>query len=128
MLIKTKILYHMLSGMSRVFQYKTIVEVEEGKLKPQNQIKEATYINRPIVRVDEVRPLDHSLIHHPVGHHKGGVNYFYRPAKKPYWQPGIGIEGLMPYFIDTNVRLYFHRGSLKLDTILSRDTQLTNNF
>ncbi len=34
----------------------------------------------------------------------------------------------MPYFIDTNIRLYFHSGSAKLDTIFSRDTQLTNNF
>lgn len=59
---------------------------------------------------------------------KGGINYFYQPAKKPYWQPGIGIEGLMPYFIDTNVRTYFHSGSTKLDVELSRDTQITNNF
>ncbi len=32
---------------------------------------------------------------------KGGVNYFYRPSQTPYRQPGIGIEGLFPYFIDT---------------------------
>ena len=141
-------------------------------MKPQNQIKDEPYINRPIVRVDELRPIDHSLIHHPMAHPmgmyfanfldlgedpfhnaqkwtfkglygsdynklelfsedgevrkgkveeadldifywrlisqfwaiKGGINYFYRPAQKPYWQPGIGIEGLMPYFIDTNIR------------------------
>ena len=59
---------------------------------------------------------------------KGGVNYFYRPATTPYWQPGIGIEGLMPYFIDTSVRGYFYSGSAKLDIELSRDTQITNNF
>lgn len=59
---------------------------------------------------------------------KGGINYFYQPAKKPYWQPGIGIEGLMPYFIDTNARAYFHAGSTKFDIELSRDTQITNNF
>lgn len=59
---------------------------------------------------------------------KGGGNYFYRPAEKPYWQPGIGIEGLMPYFIDTNARAYYHSGSTKLDVELSRDTQITNNF
>jgi uncharacterized protein involved in copper resistance len=59
---------------------------------------------------------------------KGGVNYFYRPAKSPYWQPGIGIEGLMPYFIDTNVRGYYYRGSAKLDAEFSRDSQITNNF
>lgn len=59
---------------------------------------------------------------------KGGASYFYRPAFTPYWQPGIGIEGLMPYFIDTNVRAYYHSGSAKLDLELSRDTQITNNF
>ncbi len=59
---------------------------------------------------------------------KGGANYFYRPSQTPYWQPGIGIEGLMPYFIDTDVRGYFYSGSAKLDIQLSRDTQITNNF
>lgn len=59
---------------------------------------------------------------------KGGVNYFNRPARRPYWQPGIGIEGVMPYFIDINVRGYFYKGSAKLDVELFRDTQLLNNF
>lgn len=59
---------------------------------------------------------------------KGGVNYYDRPAHTPYWQPGVGIEGLMPYFIDTNIRSYYHDGSAKLDIQLSRDTQITNNF
>lgn len=59
---------------------------------------------------------------------KGGVNYVYRPAEKPYWQPGVGLEGLMPYFIDTNVRAYYHKGSTKLDIELSRDSQITDKF
>ncbi len=59
---------------------------------------------------------------------KGGINYFYRPAQAPYWQPGIGIEGLMYYFINTNLRIYHHSGSTKMDLQLSRDTQITNNF
>ena len=59
---------------------------------------------------------------------KGGANYTYRPAKTPYWQPGIGIEGLLPYFIDTDARLYAHDGSYKFDLQLSRDTQITNRF
>ncbi len=59
---------------------------------------------------------------------KGGINYFNRPALTPYWQPGIGLEGLMPYFIDTDVRVYYFDGSTKLDVELSRDTQITNNF
>lgn len=59
---------------------------------------------------------------------KGGVNYTYRPSETPYWQPGIGIEGLMPYFIDTDIRVYEHAGSVKLNAELSRDTQITNQF
>ncbi len=59
---------------------------------------------------------------------KGGANYFVRPALKPFWQPGLGIEGLMPFFIDTNIRTYYYSGSFKLDLIFSRDTQITNNF
>jgi uncharacterized protein involved in copper resistance len=58
---------------------------------------------------------------------KGGVNYFYRPAAAPYWQPGIGIEGLMPFFIDTDLRVYHYAGSTKFDLELQRDTQITNN-
>lgn len=59
---------------------------------------------------------------------KGGINYFYKPAHKAYVQPGVGIEGIMPYFIETNLRTYLHKNSLKLDLQLSRDTQITNNF
>jgi uncharacterized protein involved in copper resistance len=59
---------------------------------------------------------------------KAGVNYFYRPASTPYWQPGIGIEGLMPYFIETDTRAYYHNGSFKFDLEFDRETQITNNF
>jgi FtsP/CotA-like multicopper oxidase with cupredoxin domain/uncharacterized protein involved in copper resistance len=59
---------------------------------------------------------------------KGGINYVYRPAISPYFQPGIGIEGLMPYFIDTDIRAYYHKGSTKLDLDIARDTQITTNF
>lgn len=188
-------LYHMMTGMSRVFQYKTIIEILNDRSKPENLIKQQKYLNRPIVRVDEVRLINHSLIDHPMAHSselylagfldlgvdlfhnvqklnfkglyggdynklqlfmndasikkgkiedadldvfygrlisqfwtiKAGINYFYRPAG-PYWQPGIGVEGLMPYFINTNIRVYYHRDSLKLDAELSRDSQITNNF
>ena len=189
------LLYHMMSGMSRVFQYTTLIEIIKGSATPENRIKPTAFYNRPIVRVDKM-PIDHALVHHPMAHSmglfqanfldvgedpfhnaqkltvkglygldynklelftndaeiykgtvqnadidifywhlisqfwalKGGVNYFNRPAMTPYWQPGIGIEGLLPYFIDTNVRLYYFSGSTKLDAELSRDTQLTNNF
>jgi hypothetical protein len=59
---------------------------------------------------------------------KGGVNYVYRPAHTPYMQYGVGIEGLMPYFIDTNIRSYWHNCSLKLNAEFSRDTQLTHHI
>lgn len=189
-------LYHMMTGMSRVFQYSTLIEIVKGTTQPQSYSANTAYINRPIVREDEVMPIDTSLVHHPMAHPtglwlanfldigedpfnnvqeftfkglygpdyhkleiysddaeinkgkienadvdifywhlisqfwaiKGGTNYVYRPSKKPYWQPGIGIEGVMPFFIDTNVRSYYHNGSAKLDVELSRDTQITNNF
>ncbi len=188
-------LYHMLTGMSRVFQYSTLIELVKGTIQPQHYATDTAYINRPIVREDEVMPIDSSLVHHPMAHPpgfwfanfldigadpinnvqkltfkglygsdynklelysndveinkgnvenadidlfywhlisqfwaiKGGVNYFYRPAQKAYWLPGLGIEGLMPFFIDTNIRTYFYNGSAKLDMELSRDTQITNN-
>lgn len=188
-------LYHMMSGMSRVFRYSTLVDVANGSAKAENEISQTPYLNRPIVRVDEL-PIDSSLINHPMAHPtgfylanfldigedpfhnvqkttfkglygsdynklelftndaeinkgaienadldifywhllsqfwaiKGGANYYYRPAVTPYWQPGVGIEGLMPYFINTDVRAYYHHGSTKLDAELSRDTQITNNF
>lgn len=188
-------LYHMMAGMSRVFQYESIIDISKGKEQPQNTITKASYINRPVLREDAVIPIDNSLIDHVMGHSKeiyfstildvgadlfnntqkftfkglygsddnklelfsndaeikkgtvdtadvdifywhlvsqfwaikGGANYHYRPANA-YWQPGIGIEGLMPYFIDTDLRSYYHNGSTKLDLDLSRDTQITNNF
>lgn len=190
------LLYHMMTGMSREFQYSTLIEITKGEAKPENILKQTSYYNRPIVRVDEVRPIDPSLVKHPMVHPagfwlstfldmgadpfhnaqrltykglygpdynklelftndaemkkgvvenadmdifywhlisqfwavKGGVNYFYRPANTPYWQPGVGIEGVMPYFIDTNIRVYTYSGSAKLDAEFSRDSQITNNF
>lgn len=59
---------------------------------------------------------------------KGGANYFYKPSHHPYWQPMVGIEGLFPYFIYTNLRTYLHEGSVKFDLQLSRDTQLFHNI
>lgn len=189
-------LYHMMAGMARTIQYSTLIEITKDEAKPQDIVKQTAFVNRPIVRVDEVRPIDPMLVEHPMAHPhhlwlanfldvginpvtdiqqvtfkglygsdynklelftndaeindgrvenadldifywhlldqfwalKGGINYFYRPAYSPYWQPGIGIEGLLPYFIDTDVRGYLHSGSAKLDVELSRDTQITNNF
>ena len=190
------LLYHMMDGMSRVFQYQSIINVINGTQKPQRIISATGYDNRPIVRVDEDTPLIPALIYHPMGHQahyyaanfldfgndfinniqqlsfkglygsdynklelytnnaqieqgkiesadidifywrlisqfwaiEGGINYFNKPTLTPYWQPGIGIDGLMPYFIDTDIRTYLHDGSIKFDIDLSRDTQITNNF
>jgi CopA family copper-resistance protein len=189
-------LYHMMSGMSRVLQYSTLLEIINDKAKPQNIIEDSAYKNRPIVKVDEAKPIDKELVKDPLPHPdgfwlasfldiaaspfhdvarmtykglygsdfnklelysndaeisrhvvqnadidimywrlisqfwalKGGVNYFNRPAERPYWQPTIGFEGLTPYFIFTNARFYLYGGSLKLDLELTRDTQITNNF
>lgn len=189
------LLYHMMSGMSRVFQYTSLIEITKGEANLEDSIKQTPYTNRTIIRVD-TNPIDHSLVRHPRAHlmglyqanfldlgedpyHnvqklifkglygsdynkleleindaevdkgavqnadidvfywrpisqfwslKGGINYFYRPAEKPYWQPGIGIEGLMPYFIYTNLRGYYYSTSLKLDAELFRDSQITDAF
>ncbi len=190
------LLYHMVAGMSRTLQYSSLLDIVKGEEKPQTIVHDTAYYNRPIVRVDEVRPIDAALVHHPMPHPeqfwfstrldvsndpfdnlqrmtyqglygsdnnklslfmseaemshnvvdtadldvfywhlidqfwavKGGVNYHYRPALTPYWQPGVGLEGVLPYFIDTGLRLYYRNGSAKLDIDLSRDTQITNNF
>lgn len=59
---------------------------------------------------------------------KGGANYVYKPSHHPYWQPGVGIEGLFPFFIYTNLRTYLHEGSVKFDIQVNRDTQIAHNF
>jgi CopA family copper-resistance protein len=190
------LLYHMVSGMSREIQYSTLLAITEGEAKPESLIEKTAYYNRPIVRVDEIRPINPELVKHPMPHDpklwfatfldvganpatevvklnlkglygadydklelfindaemnkgnvefadmdifywrlinqfwavKAGVNYFYRPAETPYWQPGVAVEGLLPYFIDTDIRMYYYGGSAKLDIELSRDSQMTNKF
>ena len=190
------LLYHMMNGMARVFQYSTLLEITKGDMSPENVVEQTAYMNRPIVRVDQLKQIDPAQVAHPMAHlmglnfahwvdigedvrhnaqritikglygsdyHKlelflndaeikegkiqnadldifywhpldqfwsikGGINYVYRPSKTPYLQPGIGIAGLMPYFIETDVRAYYHNGSVKLDIDLDRDSQITNNF
>lgn len=58
-------LYHMHAGMFRIFQYTTLPEIVAGKMQPENFIEQTIYVNRPIVRVDEVRPIDPALVQHP---------------------------------------------------------------
>ncbi|MDI1351865.1 MAG: copper resistance system multicopper oxidase [bacterium] len=189
------LIYHMMSGMSRIVQYDSLIEIIKNQVPPEHIIKQTAFVNRPIIRVDK-EPIDRSLVHHPMPHLMGlylanyldlgedpfnnsqkltfkglygrnyqklqlyindaevekgkiqsadvdifywqlvnqfwaikaGINYFNRPAQTPYWQPGIGIEGLMPYFIDTNLRAYYFNASFKLDAEFSRNSQITNNF
>lgn len=190
------LLYHMVTGMSRVLQYSTLIDITKHRAKPEHSVKRGAYHNRPQVRVDEVRPLDVSLVTSPMAHPagfwlatwleagidpfqsvgrltykglygpddhklelfvndaeinqgkvenadidifywhfldqfwaiKGGANYTYRPAKLPYWQPGLGLEGTMPYFIETDLRGYYKNGSVKVDLTILRNTQLTSRL
>ncbi len=190
------LLYHMVSGMSRVFQYNTLLDITQKNAQAQHIEQQTQFRNRPIVRIDKTRPIDQSLVKHPMAHAtelwfanyldigvdpfnnaqrisfkglygkdyhklelfindaeiikasvenadvdifywhllnqfwaiKGGVNYVYRPSSSPSWQVGIGVEGLLPYFIDLHMRGYSDGSSAKLDVELSRDTQITNNF
>ncbi len=193
------LLYHMMSGMTRVFRYRTfpqdVAKVEAQGLKAE-QVSSLQNKPSPELINPPQEYINHAMIHHPMGEMsglfeasyletgidparnideitfksligsdynklelytedaeikkgtvenadmdffywhlisefwaiKGGMNYFYRPSGTPYWQPGVGIEGLMPYFIDTNLRTYYHSGSTKFDLQLSRDTQITNRF
>lgn len=181
-------LYHMMSGMSRVFQYSTLL-AEAKHLKtdrhsaasnpsseilpdnigfvehpmahpmglyratfldvgfdPFHSVGKATfktllgsdynklqlYVEDAEMQKGSIENADMDIFYwHVISEFwavKAGMNYYYRPAHTPYWQPGMGIEGLMPYFIDTNMRSYYHNGSAKLDIQLSRDTQITNHF
>ncbi|HSX20386.1 MAG TPA: multicopper oxidase domain-containing protein [Gammaproteobacteria bacterium] len=58
-------LYHMQAGMFGVLQYSTLPKVFAGKMQPQDEIKQTSFINRPIVRVDEVMPIVPVLVEHP---------------------------------------------------------------
>ncbi|MDF1758509.1 MAG: multicopper oxidase domain-containing protein [Legionellaceae bacterium] len=64
-------LYHMMGGMSRVFQYSTLLEIVKDKAKPENVIEDGEYKNRPIIRVDEARPIDKQLVKNPLPHPEG---------------------------------------------------------
>lgn len=190
-------LYHMVAGMSRVFQYYTLLEVMAGKIPPERILKYGKYLNRPAVKVDAaIKPIAANLVKHPEAHAeqfwtatylaigndffhnaqeltykglygndyhklelytndaqtyrgqlenadidifywhlvsqfwaiKGGINYFNQPAQRPYLQIGLGVEGMLPYFINVDLRNYFYNGSMKLDLEISRDTQISNNF
>jgi FtsP/CotA-like multicopper oxidase with cupredoxin domain len=59
---------------------------------------------------------------------KGGANIVFNAGASPYIQPGIGLEGTMPFFIDTDLRIYLHKGSFKLDLELNRAIHIYRSF
>jgi len=59
---------------------------------------------------------------------KGGANVVTNPASRTYVQPGVGIEGLLPFFIQLNFRSYYHDGNGRFDLDLARDTMITRKF
>ncbi len=156
------LLYHMMSGMSRVFQYTSMQNRPLHPMAHPQHIYEATFLDigeDPFNNLQKItlksywgsdfnkleiysedaemekgviKNADVDLFYwHLINEFwavKAGMNYFYRPAEHGYWQPGIGIEGLMPYFISTDIRSYYHSGSEKFDIQLSRDSQITNKF
>lgn len=156
-------IYHMMSGMARVFRYAGFDDHElmTAHAHPQHYYsagfldigigiikntqafsfeflfgsdynKLQLFANDAEIRNGIIETADLDVFYwHSISEFwaiKGGINYVYRPATTPYLQPGIGIEGLMPYFINTDIRLYYHNNNIKLDIELARDTQITNNF
>lgn len=59
---------------------------------------------------------------------KFGLNAVFRPTAITYYQPGFGIEGTMPYFIDTDLRFYDYAGAFKADMEFSRNTLLVDKL
>jgi len=159
-------LYHMMSGMSRVFQYSTILDSPSPLIKhpmahphgfyfsnlleagadPLHNVQHITFkglyggdynklmlfMNDAEINKGTTENADLDIFYWRLIDQfwalKGGINYYYRPAQTPYLQPGVGIEGMMPYFIETDLRAYYHKGSAKFDLEFERDTQITNNF
>jgi FtsP/CotA-like multicopper oxidase with cupredoxin domain len=58
-------LYHMEAGMARIFRYTTLMGVVNGTETPEKVILPGSYVNRPIVRVDEVLPINPALFNQP---------------------------------------------------------------
>lgn len=171
-------LYHMMSGMSRVFRYSTFMD-DYQKVQPDVKLQpEPSFVTHPVghhahihralfldigydpfhnvqkanmnvlmgwdrqklqfysedaeIKKGKVESADVDIFYwHLISEFwalKGGMNYVYKPSRRVYWQPGVGIEGLFPYFINTNARVSLHKRSIKLDLQLSRDTQLAHKL
>lgn len=161
-------LYHMMSGMARVFRYTTPLEADQETsplLKhpighhqhiqyaafldvgydPHHNVQKGSlnilmgydkhklqiYSEDAELRKGKVENADLDIFYwHLINDFlmvKLGANYAYRPAHHR-WQPGIGVEGLFPYFIYTYLRTYLHHKTVKFDLQVSRDTQLAHNF
>lgn len=66
-------LMHMLGGMNRVFQYSSLLQLAENKIKPLSIEKNTELTNRPIVRVDKLRPIPINMVKKP---HTHGREFF----------------------------------------------------
>ena len=55
---------------------------------------------------------------------KGGGNLVYNSGSNTYFQPGIGLEGTLPYSINVDFRIYLRKGSFKFDLDFNRTTHL----
>ncbi len=64
-------LMHMLAGMNRVFQYASLLELAEEKRPPVSISHNTRYKNRPIVRVDKLRPISLPMVREPKAHGRG---------------------------------------------------------
>lgn len=59
-------LYHMHAGMFRTFQYSTLKQILDYSQEPQDIMKYTKFINRPIIRIDELVPIKRSLVENPM--------------------------------------------------------------
>jgi len=85
----------------------------------QMQIKETEIENGDITNDGNVDLFYWRLIR-PFWAIKGGANIVFNTGESSYIQPGIGLEGVTPFFIDTDLRIYMHKSSFKFDLDLNR--------
>lgn len=90
--------------------------------KLQFKIKEAEFNHHKITELDTDIFYWHELSEFWAA--KAGVNYVYRPH--PYLRAGLGFEGKLPYFIQTDFRVYEYANILQLDVEFAREVQLTD--
>jgi FtsP/CotA-like multicopper oxidase with cupredoxin domain len=92
--------------------------------KLQFKIKEAEFNHHKITALDTDIFYWHELSEFWAA--KAGMNYVVRPH--PYLRAGLGLEGKLPYFIQTDLRAYEYAGITQLDFEFTREVQLTDQF